>query len=158
MVTTQEADVGVAGLVISILGYCICWIPTVGWLGVFMGVFACALGIASLVHWFTRSHYTAYGISAVLIGGFAASLGLAYQVKHAGGQLDFIITSVPTPLAYYVISIIVAFFVLGTLLARLRSKLPGTVLASLAVVVFIAVMGSALHTSDQTMDATSQLK
>jgi hypothetical protein len=155
MVTVQEADVGVAALVISILGYCICWIPTVGWLGFFMGVFASALGFASLVHWYYRPHYTAYGISAILIGGGTASLGLAYQVKHAGGELDFLVYSVPTPLAYYVISTIVVFLVLGTLLARLKSMLPGTVLAALALVVLIAVTGSALHTADRSLDPPS---
>jgi hypothetical protein len=121
-----------------------------------MGVFASALGIASLVHWFQRPHYTAYGISAVLIGSFAASLGIAYQVKYAGGELDFLIYSVPTPFAYYGILTIVVFFSMGTVLARLKSKLVGTVLATLATVIFIVAVSSSLHTADQTIDRQYQ--
>jgi hypothetical protein len=117
-----------------------------------MGVFSCALGITALIHWFHRPHYTAYGISAVLIGSFATSLALAYQVKHAGGDLDFLLFSFATPLAYYGITAIVVVLVLGILLARLKSKSVGAVLAALAAVVLMETTGSALHTADRAIE------
>jgi hypothetical protein len=156
MVSIQEDDLGVAALVISLLGYSICWIPGVGWLGCLMGVISCALGITALVHWFQRPHYTAYGISAVLIGSFATGLALAFQVKHAAGALDFLLFSSATPTAYYSITAMVAVFVSGILLARLKSKPAGVVLATLAIIALMVTTGSTLHTADQNMASQHQ--
>ena len=123
-----------------------------------MGAGSCILGLASLVHWFRRPHYTAYGIAAVLIGSFATGLALAYQVKYADGALDFLLFEAPTPLAYYEILLALALLAAGVFLARTRSKPAGTGLAFLAMAGLIYLLSSAMHTADRSMEPAPEAK
>jgi hypothetical protein len=155
MFRVKEDGVGVSSLILGIVGYCICWLPGVGWLGVAMGVVACGLGIPSLTHWFARSGYTAWGVSGTILGAGTISLGLAYQAKHAGGALDYLLYPLATPTAYLLIGALIGVAVFGVVLSRLKTRMPGAVVALVAVA-GVALSGAwALSTADREFESVA---
>jgi len=93
---------GVTSLILSLIALCTSWIPGIGWLGVIIGVVACALGVPSITHWFEKPGYTGWGIAGISIGATSTGVGFAFQIKHAAGNFDILYHSLPVPVAYYV--------------------------------------------------------
>ncbi len=119
-----------------------------------MGVVACVLGVPSITHWFERSGYTGWGVAGIALGGTAVSLGLAYQIKHMQGALDGMYHPLPTPGAYYVIGLSVAFIIAGLITARRSSRPAGVLIAGLAIAVAVVASGFALTTADRELTAS----
>lgn len=133
------------------MGVCICWLPTVGWLGVALGAVACGLGIPSVTHWYRRSGSTGFGIAGNILAGIAISVGFAYQIKHAKGGLDFLYAPLRVPEAYVALGLSTIFFVAGLVLARKLSRPIGVVVAAVSVAAFVVAAGWALTTADRAL-------
>lgn len=144
---------GIACLVFGMLGVCLSWLPVVGWLGVALGAAACALGIPSVLYWYARPGYVAWGVAGILLGIAAISVGLAFQIKHAASSLDVLFRALPTPDAYFVLGAAFVALAAGMLLGRLRFRIPGAIIAGLAITVLAVSGGWALLTADRAMGA-----
>lgn len=144
---------GVTSLILSIASVCVCWLPKVGWLGVAMGVAACGLGVPSITHWFERPGHTGWGVAGIMLGAPSAAVGIAYQIKHAAGTLDALYYKLPVETGYWICGILVVVIVVGLVVARLKSKAVGTVIASLAIAALIVSSTWWLTTADRSLVA-----
>ena len=142
---------GVISLVLGMAGLCIFWIPYFGWLGVLMGVVACALGVPSITHWYERLGYTGWGTAGISLGCITVPMGIAYGIKHAAGALDVIYRPLPTPTSFCIVGVSVGLIVAGLLIARFKSRSVGIVLAYLALAVFFVTGSWALTTADRAL-------
>ncbi|MCP4604358.1 MAG: hypothetical protein GY847_28190 [Proteobacteria bacterium] len=140
---------GVTSLVLGIAGLCFCWVPYIGWLGVLMGVVACALGVPSITNWYERPGYTGWGTAGITLGSVTVIMGIAYGIKHAAAALDVVYYPLHTPTSFYIVGVSVGLIIGGLLLARLKSRSFGVVIAYLALAVFFVTGSWALTTADR---------
>jgi hypothetical protein len=141
----------VTSLIIGIAGVCLCWLPWVGWLGVVLGLAGCALAVPSITHWYEGQGYTGWGIAGIILGGTASSVGLAYQIKHLAGALDGLVVPLAAPLSEYLFAGGIALIVVGLLIARLKARGAGAILAGLAVAATILVATWGMTTADRAL-------
>jgi hypothetical protein len=66
---------GIAALVLSIVGLVLCWIPFVGWLGVVLALVGLILGIVAL-----KKGKKGLGIAAIIIGVVGLGWGIYVQI------------------------------------------------------------------------------
>ncbi len=66
---------GIAALVLAIIGVVLCWIPFVGWLGVVLALVGLILGIVTL-----KKGKKGLGIASIVIGVVGLGLGLYVQI------------------------------------------------------------------------------
>ena len=66
---------GIAALVLAIIGVVLCWIPFVGWLGVVLALVGLILGIVTL-----KKGKKGLGIASIIIGVVGLGLGLYVQI------------------------------------------------------------------------------
>jgi len=143
----------VTALIIGMIGVCICWLPGVGWLGVACGLTSGVLAVPSITHFHERPGYTGWGVAGIFLSIAASSLGLAYQVKHMSGALDALVVPLPVPLAYYVLGGGGVLIIIGLVLARTKARLPGAIIAGLALAATIVVASWSLTTADRALTA-----
>ncbi len=146
---------GTVSIVLGIIGICISWLPAIGWSGVLFGIVGWVLGILSVTHWHRKPGYTGWGISGIVLGGSSASLSLAYQIKHAAGALDALHVPLSAPFAAGVMITAAMVTALAMILARVKGKTIGVVLASLAVAIMSLSGAWALTTADRDLGVIS---
>jgi Zn-dependent membrane protease YugP len=78
-------------------------------------------------------------------------VGLAFQIKHAGGSLDFLLYELPTPKAYLFLGISFFALIVGFLLGRFRSRALGIIIASTAILSLTLSGSFTLITADRAM-------
>ena len=87
--------ISLLSMVLSVVGISIGWLPGVGWLGFAICLVAACLGIVGL----SQRKNSGSGIGYCVAGGLVCSFGLpwilAFQIKHAGGGLDFLLVPLP---------------------------------------------------------------
>jgi len=66
---------GIAALVLSIVGVVLCWIPFVGWVGVVLALVGLILGIVTL-----KKGKKGLGIASLILGVVGLGLGLYIQI------------------------------------------------------------------------------
>jgi hypothetical protein len=66
---------GIAALVLSIVGVVLCWIPFVGWVGVVLALVGLILGIVTL-----KKGKKGLGIASLVLGVVGLGLGLYIQI------------------------------------------------------------------------------
>ena len=143
---------GTASIVLGILGICICWAPGLGWLGAFMGVLGCALGIPSITHWYYKAGYTPWGISGLVLGVTAFDLSTSFQIKHANGTLDAVVFSVAPGTAAVVSLGVAALCAVGLILARKKSRAAGIAVSAVALALLMVISTAALVTADRAYE------
>lgn len=142
---------GTAALILGIFGLCISWLPGVGWLGVAAGLAACAIGVPSITHWFRRPGHTGWGAASIMTGSVAASVGFAYQVKHAQGALDFLVQSLPAPEAYLALAGALVVVAAGLVVARRKGRRFGVAIAAVGILALVVAGGWSLTTADRAL-------
>jgi hypothetical protein len=68
--------VGVAAVILGIIGVVVCWIPLIGWVGVLLGLIAAVFGILAL-----KKGYRGLGITGLILGVIAAGWGAWEQYE-----------------------------------------------------------------------------
>jgi hypothetical protein len=90
-----QNSVSLLSMVLSVVGISIGWLPGVGWMGFAICLVAACLGIVGL----SQRKKSGSEIGYCVAGGLVCSLGLpwilAFQIKHAGGGLDFLLVPLP---------------------------------------------------------------
>ena len=67
---------GVAAVILGIIGVVVCWIPLIGWVGVLVGLLAVVLGILAL-----KKGYRGLGITALILGVIGVGWGTWEQIE-----------------------------------------------------------------------------
>ena len=140
---------GVLSLILGMLGVCICWLPVAGWLGIVMGAFSCALGVLAITRWFKKTGNTGFGVAGVFLGTIALSLGLAFQVKHAHGDLDMLFFPLNPPMSYLSIAGFAALVAISLMFSRLKARNVGALMSALSLVALVVSASWALTTADR---------
>jgi hypothetical protein len=68
---------GVAALVLGLLGVAVCWFPLLGWAGVGLGVLGFAVGIVAI-----KKGVKGLGIAGLLLGLIAILWGVSVQLEY----------------------------------------------------------------------------
>lgn len=136
---------GLVSLIFGLIAICISWLPGVGWLGVAMGGISFALGVPLITLWHDRLGNTGWGIAGIALGTLSVSVGYAYQIKHAAGDLDSLVYPLGTSTYYYLLGALLLIGLAGMILARKKSPLLGTILA-IGAATLLAISGAWLLT------------
>jgi len=139
-------------IVLGILGMAISWLPIVGWIGLAMGLVACAIGMLSFSYWYEKKVYTGLGISGVFLGIMASCVSLSYQIKYATPSLDILYypTSIVNTYLYSTVSVIL--IALGLFVTRYKKQNIGLVIVSVAIISLSFSLTSALLTTDREIN------
>jgi drug/metabolite transporter (DMT)-like permease len=145
---------GAASIVFGIISMCISWLPYGCWLGVFLGVMACLLGVPSITRWYQKAGYGPWGVSGIVLGLSGFILSVAYTVKYASGALDGIVLSLEGALPAAIMVSSSSLVAVGLVLARKRRKqlILGELMAFIGVAVFGLSGAWTLITADQTYE------
>jgi drug/metabolite transporter (DMT)-like permease len=143
---------GLAAMFLGVIAVCTCWIPHVGWLSLCLALVGNALGVPAITrHYRSNTRTTSYGISGITMSTLALVVGLAVQVKHAGGRLDGLTWSISAGGGYGVLAASIALLVVGLIIARARAVRVGTLLAAVALVAIVFTGSSVLTNADRAL-------
>ena len=142
---------GLASMILGILSVSICWLPGIGWLGVALGAISCVLGVLATSRSRPGTGAVGFAISGLCIDVVGVPVGLAFQIKHAGGALDMLFRPLPLPEAYCAIGVLALLVGLGLALAKFKARFLGDLLALLALAGLLLVGGWTLITADRQM-------
>ncbi len=141
--------ISLLSMVLSVVGLSIGWLPGVGWLGFAICLLAACLGIVGL----SQRKNSGSGIGYCVAGGLVCSFGLpwilAFQIKHAGGGLDFLL--VPLPLLTLMVAggISLLVYWIAQLVARARAHFLFMVIALVVMIPLIASIASVWTYADR---------
>jgi hypothetical protein len=141
--------VGVLPTVFGIVGLCLCWLPSMGWLGVLAGTVACGIAVPCIVYWYERPGYTGWAIAGMVYGSFSAALGIAYQIKHSAGQLDMLYYSMPMEIVAGVVLGSIVIAAVSIWIARKRPLLVWLLVTYIVIIASIVTVSSAWVTADR---------
>ncbi|MDJ0762300.1 MAG: hypothetical protein QNJ97_04870 [Myxococcota bacterium] len=147
---------GVISIVLSMLGICICWLPHVGWFGVILGVAGCGIGMLAITVWYPRPGYTGWGIAGIVTGGFAVSVGTAFQIKHGAGNLDMLYFPIYSFPAICLAGSALAIAAGGLWIARVKFRRIGIGIALLSLIAATVISTSALVSADKRLAGPSR--
>jgi len=146
---------GYASLILGIVAVCICWVPQLGWLGVALSLVAGVIGVPCVTHRYAHQGYTGWGIAGIGLGFFSFSIGVVFQIKHAGAALDGVLGALPVPQAWGAIGGSALLFSLAMVAARRwpAKRTPWAAVAVVAVVICYLAGATALETADRAYQA-----
>ncbi len=141
--------ISLLSMVLSVIGISIGWLPGVGWLGFAICLVAACMGIVGLSHRKTSGS----GIGYCVAGGLVCCLGLpwilAFQIKHAAGDLDFLLLPFPIQMLMVVGGISLLIYWVAQLVGRARVRALFVVIALAAMISSIASIASVWTYADR---------
>jgi ABC-type Fe3+-siderophore transport system permease subunit len=125
-------------LVLGLSGLMVCWPPIWGWIGIAVVVVGCVFSFRGFADPSTSPGDLGYNIAGFTLSGWGLMWGLALQIKHAAGAIDFLLL----PLAWRttLIAAISAFVVfwIAVFVSRRTARTPLLVLAGVALLTIVA--------------------
>ncbi len=145
--------ISLLSMVLSVVGISIGWLPGVGWLGFAICSVAACLGIVGL----SQRKNSGSGIGYCVAGGLVCSFGLpwilAFQIKHAGGGLDFLLVPLPLLTLMVVGGIFLLVYWIAQLVGRAKARVLFMAIALAAMIPFIASITSVWTYADRQLIA-----
>lgn len=131
----------VVSIILGLAGICVCWIPAWGWLGVAVAFAACAIAVPSITRWHAQPGSRGWGYTGIITGLLAVCFGSAFQIKGAGGALDYLVYPLSAQTGAGILALSGLVIAAGLVLARKGFQMLGAILVSLSAIAF-AVGGS----------------
>ncbi len=124
-------------LVFAIAGVCICWIPGFwGWAGLVMCLGAIVIGVRGMTDRKCPGGAVGMDIAGNIIGGFALPWGIAFQIKHAAGELDNLLIQMPLETLLYAAGGAVVLFWVAQIVGRFKARVLFVVITVLALAAY----------------------
>ncbi len=145
--------VSLLSMVLSVIGISIGWLPGVGWLGFAICSVAACLGIVGLSQRKNSGSGIGYCVAGGLVCSFSLPWILAFQIKHAGGGLDFLLLPFPLLTLMVVGGVSLLVYWIAQLAGRARVRALFIVIALLAMISSIASIASVWTYADRQLIA-----
>jgi hypothetical protein len=138
-------------LVLSLSGLMVCWLPTWGWIGIAVALVGCIWSFRGFADPRTTPGDLGYNIAGYVLGGWGLTWGLALQIKHAVGSIDFLLLPFDwKPLLYTALAAFGVFWI-SVFVSRRLARTPMLVIAGIALAVIVAAGSSTFVLADREL-------
>jgi hypothetical protein len=138
-------------LILSLTGLMVCWLPTWGWIGVAVALMGCAWSFRGFADPKTTPGDLGYNIAGYTLGGWGLTWGLALQIKHAGGAIDFLLLPFEwKPLLFAALGAFGVFWI-SVFVSRRLARKPLLAIAAIALLVIAGAGSSTFVLADREL-------
>lgn len=141
-------------MMLSLVGSCTCWIPGWGWIGIFLCALGCIIAVIGFTDKKTVPAALSMDVAALIYGGFGITFGAAFQIKHAAGELGYLLLPIEGNLSVVVAVVTYVLVWTAVLVGRKKARKAGMIGAFTALILFSTVGTTAFDYVDHEMIKT----
>lgn len=147
----MQNPVAILSMVLSVVGVSIGWLPGVGWMGFAVCLVAACLGIVGLSQRKINGSEIGYCVAGGLLCSFGLPWILAFQIKHAGGGLDFLLVPLPVLTLMVVGGISLLVYWIAQLVGLAKARVLFMAIALVAMIFITASVTSVWTYADRQL-------